>query len=165
MTDRNDDHFRKLDPATIAAQALGWIDEKTRAVAPPIHVSSTFVRDEDNLYRSGNSYARDDNPTYKQPEAVLAALENGAEAAIFSSGMAAATDVFLALSPGDHVIAPKAMYWLLRSWLLTFSTRWGLHVDFVDMTDLVALKAAMRPGKTKLIWTETPANPQWEITD
>ncbi len=156
---------RKANPATIAAQALGWIDEQTRAVAPPLHVSSTFIRDEDNLYRSGRSYARADNPTYDQPEAVLAALENGVAAAVFSSGMAAATSVFLSLKPGDHVVAPKAMYWLLRGWLLTFARRWGLEVDLVDMTDLAALKAATHPGRTKLVWAETPANPQWDITD
>ncbi|HEY0302615.1 MAG TPA: PLP-dependent transferase, partial [Rhizomicrobium sp.] len=56
-------------------------------------------------------------------------------------------------------------YWLLRSWLLGFATDWGLRVQFVDTTDLAALKAAMRPGETKLVWIETPANPTWEITD
>jgi len=154
-----------MKPATIAAQALGWIDETTRAVSPPIHPSSTFVRDADNQYRSGRSYARADNPTYDQAEAVLAALENGAAAALFASGMAAATAVFLSLKPGDHVLAPKAIYWLLRSWLLSFATDWGLKVEFVDMTDLIAIKAATRRGATKLIWTETPANPTWDITD
>jgi cystathionine gamma-synthase len=154
-----------MKPATIAAQALGWIDETTRAVSPPIHPSSTFVRDADNQYRSGRSYARADNPTYDQAEAVLAALENGAAAALFASGMAAATAVFLSLKPGDHVLAPKAIYWLLRSWLLSFATDWGLKVEFVDMTDLTAIKAATRRGATKLIWTETPANPTWDITD
>ena len=156
---------RTSNPATIAAQALGWIDEKTRAVAPPLHVSSTFIRDEDNLYRSGRSYSRADNPTYDQPEAVLAALENGKEATIFSSGMAGATAVFLSLKPGDHVVAPKEMYWLLRSWLLSFAQRWGLEVELLDMTDLASLRSAMRPGKTRIVWAETPANPQWVITD
>src|SRR5476649_94800 len=155
----------KMKPATVAAQALGWIDEKTRAVSPSIQPSSTFIRDPDNQYRSGRSYSRADNPTYDQAEAVLAALENGAEVALFSSGMAAATAVFLSLAPGDHVLAPKAMYWLLRSWLLNFATNWGLKVEFVDMTELAAVKAATRAGQTKLIWTETPANPTWEITD
>ncbi|MEI9995799.1 MAG: PLP-dependent aspartate aminotransferase family protein [Rhizomicrobium sp.] len=160
----NDD-APKMSPATVAAQALGWIDEKTRGVSPPLHPSSTFLRDPDNQYRSGRVYARADNPTYDQAEAVLASLENGAGAALFASGMAAATAVFLSLEPGDHVVAPKVMYWLLRSWLLDFATRWGLDVDLVDMTDLAALKAAMRPGRTKLVWLETPANPTWEITD
>ncbi|MEI9886202.1 MAG: PLP-dependent transferase [Rhizomicrobium sp.] len=155
----------KMKPATVAAQALGWIDEKTRGVSPPLHPSSTFIRDEDNQYRSGRSYARADNPTYDQTEAVLASLENGAAAALFASGMAAATAVFLGLRPGDHVVAPKAMYWLLRSWLLGFASDWGLKVQFVDMTELAALKAAMRPGETRLVWIETPANPTWDITD
>lgn len=153
------------NPATIAAQALGWIDEATRAVSPPIHVSTTYLRDADNQYRSGRAYARADNPSYDQPEAVLTALEKGAGAALFSSGMAAATSVFMALAPGDHVVAPKVMYWSLRNWLVTFATAWGLEVELVDMTDLDALRRAVRPGKTKLVWVETPANPLWDITD
>jgi cystathionine gamma-synthase len=79
--------------------------------------------------------------------------------------MAAATAVFQALYPGDHVIAPKVMYWSLRNWLKTFATRWGLQVEFVDAADLDAVRAAIQPGKTKLIWIETPANPLWHITD
>ena len=141
-----------MKPATIAAQALGWIDETTRAVSPPIHPSSTFVRDADNQYRSGRSYARADNPTYDQAEAVLAALENGAAAALFASGMAAATAVFLSLKPGDHVLAPKAIYWLLRSWLLSFATDWGMVFGMRDgritsfrvVEDTAQLSAAFR---------------------
>jgi cystathionine gamma-synthase len=154
-----------MKPATVAAQALGWIDEQTRAVSPPIHPSSTYIRDPDNQFRSGRSYSRSDNATYDQAEAVLTSLENAKGAALFSSGMAAATAVFLALKPGDHVLAPKVMYWLLRSWLLNFATNWGLKVEIVDMTDLAAVKAALRPGETKLVWTETPANPLWDVTD
>ena len=118
-----------MKPATVAAQALGWIDEQTRAVSPPIHPSSTYIRDPDNQFRSGRSYSRSDNATYDQAEAVLASLENAKGAALFSSGMAAATAVFLALKPGDHVLAPEVMYWLLRSWLVTFATNWGLKVE------------------------------------
>ena len=155
----------KLKPESIAAQALGWIDGATRAITPPIHVSSTYLRDDDNQYRSGRVYARADNPAFDQAEAVLAALENGAQAALFASGMAAATAVFQALAPGDHVLAPKVMYWSLRNWLMGFATHWGLQVELVDMTDVAAVQAAIRPGKTKLIWVETPANPMWTITD
>ncbi len=154
-----------MKPATVAAQALGWIDEKTRSVSPPLHPSSTFIRDADNGYSSGRNYSRADNPTYDQAEAVLASLENGAGAALFSSGMAAATAVFLSLKPGDHVVASKVMYWSLRNWLLTFATDWGLKIEIVDTTDLAALKAAMRPGATKLVWIETPGNPTLAITD
>jgi cystathionine gamma-synthase len=156
---------RGRTPETIAAQALGWIDETTRAIAPAIHASSTFERDADNSYRSGRNYARADNPAYDQPEAVLAQLEQGAAAMLFSSGMAAATAVFQALTPGDHVVAPRVMYWSLRAWLQQFAQHWGLRADFVDMTDLNALRRAMRPGTTKLVWTETPANPLWDIAD
>jgi cystathionine gamma-synthase len=155
----------KLAPASIAAQGLGIIDPVTRAVSPPIHMSSTFVRDPDNQFRSGRSYARADNPTYDQAEAVLASLEQGQAAALFASGMAAATTTFMALAPGDHVIAPNRMYWLMRNWLLTFARPWGLEVDFVDMTDLAQLRSAIRPRRTKLVWGETPANPMWDITD
>lgn len=149
-------------PETIAAQALGWIDQETRAIVPPLHVSSTFERDADNLYRSGRNYARADSPAFDQPEAVLAKLENGAAAMLFSSGMAAATCAFQVLSPGDHVVAPKVMYWALRHWLANESR---LEVDFVDMSDKNALARALIPGRTKMVWVETPANPLWDIAD
>ncbi len=154
-----------LAPDTVAAQALGWIDETTRAVTPPIHVSTTYLRDPDNAYRSGRVYARADNPAFDQPEAVIARLEQGAAAALFASGMAAATAVFQALRPGDHVLAPRVMYWSLRNWLTNFATAWGLKVELVDMTDPAAVRAAVRRGETKLVWVETPANPLWSVTD
>ena len=150
---------------TILAQGLGWVDEHTRAVTPPIHVSSTYLRDPDNQYRSGRVYARADNPAFDQPEAVLNALEGGRQTLLFASGMAAATSVFQALQPGDHVLAPKVMYWSLRNWLMTFATQWGLQIELIDMHTPDAVRAALRPGKTKLVWIETPANPLWTITD
>jgi cystathionine gamma-synthase len=158
----NDKQSLANHPDTIAAQALGWVDRETRAVIPPLHVSSTFERDADNLYRSGRNYARADNPSFDQPEAVLARLENGAAAMLFASGMAAATCAFQTLSPGDHVVAPKVMYWALRHWLANES---HLSVEFVDMSDSDALARALIPGKTKMVWVETPANPLWDITD
>ena len=156
---------KKVKPASIAAQALGWVDDATRAIAPPIHTSTTFIRDADNQYRTGRVYARDHNPTFDQAEAVLTALEGGHASLLFASGMAAATAVFQALAPGDHVLAPKVMYWSLRNWLLTFATNWGLDVEFIDMTDPDAVRRAIRPGSTRLVWIETPANPLWSVTD
>ena len=73
--------------------------------------------------------------------------------------------MFQALQPGDHVLAPKVMYWSLRNWLMTFATQWGLQIELIDMTSPAAVKAAVRPGKTKLVWVETPANPLWTVTD
>ncbi|HVT72797.1 MAG TPA: PLP-dependent transferase [Lacunisphaera sp.] len=154
-----------VKPESAAAQGLGWIDETTRALSPPLQPATTFLRDEDNLYRSGRVYARADNPTFNQAEALLAHLEHGAGAAVFSAGMAAATAVFLALKPGDHVVAPKVMYWGLRHWLQGPATEWGLQVEFVEASDLAALARATQPGRTKLVWIETPANPLWTITD
>jgi cystathionine gamma-synthase len=151
-------------PQTIAAQSLGWVDDATRAIVAPIHPSTTYLRDADNQYRNGRAYARADNPTFDQAEATLAALERGHAALLFSSGMAAATAVFQALSPGDHVVVPNVMYWSLRNWTTGFARDWGLQVDTVDASDLDAVKAAMRRN-TRLVWVETPANPLWTVTD
>jgi cystathionine gamma-synthase len=91
--------------------------------------------------------------------------EAPAGALLFSSGMAAATAVFQALNPGDHIVASKVMYWALRHWLTTEAVRWGLSVDFAETDDLDALRAAVVPGRTRLVWIETPSNPLWTITD
>src|SRR5258707_8545533 len=93
----------------MAAQALGWIDEQTKALIPPLHPATTFIRDPDNQYRAGYSYGRPTNPTFVQPEALLATLEGGAACLTFASGMAAAAAVFFALRPRGHVIAPPVI--------------------------------------------------------
>jgi cystathionine gamma-synthase len=152
-------------PETLVAQALGAVDPVTRAVVPAIHPSTTYLRDPDGGYSSGNVYARADNPTFKPVEELLTRLEGGVESLLFASGMAAATSVFLALDPGDHVVVPRVMYWSLRNWLVGFATRWGLKVDLVDVDDMGVLAQAVRPGETKLVWIETPANPTWTVTD
>ncbi len=155
---------RPFSPESLAAQALGDVDA-TGAIIPSIPVSTTYLRDPDNQYRSGFSYGRPDNAIVRHGERVICELEKGAEALLFGSGMAAATACFQALRPGDHVIAPPVMYWSLRNWLRGHATDWGLKVEFIDTSDLAALKAALRPGGTKLVWLETPANPLWTVTD
>jgi cystathionine gamma-synthase len=152
-------------PATLAAQALGWSDESTGAVILPLHTATTFLRDPDNQYRRGRSYGRADNPTYDQPQALLTALEGGAASLLFSSGMAAAAAVFQCLPRGSHVLAPRVMYWGLRGWLNNFASSWGIDVEFLDATSLDTLRGAVRPGRTQLVWIETPANPLWSVTD
>lgn len=154
--------------ATIAAQALGSIHLPFSEVVPPIHMSTTYERAADGSYPAGRIYSRDQNPTYDQAEAVLTALEGGSAALLFGSGMAAATAPFLALHPGDHVVAPRIMYWAMRKWLLEFAVPWGLEVDFFDNESagqVGELKGRLRPGRTKLVWLETPANPTWCVTD
>jgi cystathionine gamma-synthase len=152
-------------PETLAAQMLGRVDATTGALTPPLHPSTTYEREGDLSYRHGRLYSRADNPTYDIAADTITALEGGARTLLFSSGMAAATAVFLALQPGDHVIVPRVMYWGLRSWLLDFATRWGLEIETVDVASLAAVQAALRPGRTKLVWLETPANPLWTISD
>ena len=150
---------------TIAAQALGAVEPVTKAVVPPIHLATTFVRDPDNQYRSGYAYGRPDNASARQAEAVLAALEGAREAALFGSGMAAATAIVLSVPPPAHIVASEVMYWAFRNWLSREAPRFGYRVDFVDSSDLAALRAAVQVGTTKLVYIETPGNPLWTISD
>jgi cystathionine gamma-synthase len=152
-------------PRTLAAQALGKIDEASRALVPPIHLSSTFIRDPDNLYRSGDVYGRPDNPTVREAEGVIGALEGASATLVFGSGMSAAVALFLGLGPGAHVVAPRVMYWALRRWLADEGPTFGLNVDFVDTEDLPALERAVKLGATRLVWLETPSNPLWSVSD
>lgn len=152
-------------PETMAAQALGHVDDATGAIIPPLYPSTTYERDPDLGYARGRCYSRADNPTYDTAAHTLSALEGGRQTLLFASGMAAATAVFQALDPGDHVVASRVMYWSLRAWLGGFATRWGLKVDFVPSDDLDAVRSALRPGKTRLVWVECPGNPLWTVTD
>src|SRR4051812_7227246 len=154
-----------LHPATLAAQGLGWTDQATGAVILPLHTATTFERDTDNQYRRGRSYGRADNPGYDQPEALITALEGGAASLLFASGMAAAAALFNSLPVGAHVVVPRVMYWGLRRWLAAGATDGRLTVEFVDMTSPDALRRVVRPGQTRLVWLETPANPLWTISD
>jgi cystathionine gamma-synthase len=152
-------------PETIAAQAGGAVDAATGAVVPPIHIATTFVRDADNQYRRGYCYGRSDNATVRQVEDVLTDLEQGRATLMFASGMAAAATAFLALERPAHIVAPTAMYWGLRQWLTEDAPGHGIEATLVDAGDPAALRAAIRPGRTRLVWIETPSNPLWTITD
>jgi cystathionine gamma-synthase len=150
---------------TLAAQALGTIDPTTKAVVPPLHVATTYVRDPDNSYRSGFVYGRADNATVRQAEQVIADLEGAQTALLFGSGVSASAAVVMALPHPAHIVASQVMYWGFRNWLIGEATRLGHRVDLVDTSDLDALRRAVKPGDTKLVWIETPGNPLWTITD
>ncbi len=152
-------------PRTRLAQAMGHIDPATKGVVPPIHLSTTYIRDPDNQYRTGNIYGRPDNATVREAEEIIASLEGAASAMVLGSGMSAATAVFLSLAPGDHIVAPTVMYWGLRKWLVEEGAAWGLRVTLVDTADLEAVRAAIVPAQTKLVWLETPSNPMWSLAD
>jgi cystathionine gamma-synthase len=149
---------------TIAVHAGRRVDPATGAVAAPIHLSTTYQRAEDGSFPSGFNYSRSDNPNRAALEEALAALEGGAGAAAFASGMAAAMSIFQALTPNDHVIAPVEAYHGVLRLLRDLFAPWQLAIDFVDMTDLDAVKKAVRE-KTKLVWAETPSNPTLKLTD
>ena len=154
-----------LSRETLAAQAMGAVDPETGALVPPVHPATTYEMHPDGSLTDGRAYTRADNPTYDAAEKLLTMLEGGAGCILFASGNAAATAVFQALLPGDHVLVSRILYWGIRKWLAEFAVSWGLDVEFVDVTDPDALQAAIRPGVTRLLWLETPANPTWEITD
>lgn len=145
---------------TIAIQAGRNPDSATGAVMPPIHLSSTYIRGNDGDF----VYSRSDNPNRRALEECLAMLEGGAGAITFASGMAAVAGVFQALSKGDHVILADDTYFGVRELVTIQLVRWGLEYTMVDMTDLDAVKAAIKPN-TKLLWAETPSNPMLKITD
>jgi cystathionine gamma-synthase len=155
-----------VSPETLAVQALGETDLATGGLAPVINLSTNYEQQPDGSFRQDRHYTRADNPTSEHAERLLAALEGGGCAcALFGSGMAAATAVFQALLPGDHVLVSRVLYWGVRKWLAEFALTWGLDVEFTDTTDLATVAAALRPGRTRLLWVETPANPMWEVTD
>ena len=115
-----------VTPETKNAQALGQVDAATGGITPVIQPSTTFCRDDDyNLVDAKRGYGRADNPGFGVAENVIADLEGGAEALLFSSGMSAAMAIVQTLKPGDHIAAPRVMYWGLRKWLLHFCDRWG----------------------------------------
>lgn len=149
---------------TIAVHAGHGIDPTTGAVAPPIHLSTTFERAPDGSFPRGHLYARNSNPTRSALETCLAELEGGGAAAAFASGSAATAAIFQALAPGDHVVAPSdAYHGTLRLLRETFMP-WGLTASFVDMTDPARVRDALGPT-TKLVWVETPSNPLWKVVD
>lgn len=149
---------RKIE--TIAITAGRNFDTQIGAVMPPIHLTTTFIRDNAGEF----IYSRVGNPNRQALEECLTELEGGAGAIAFGSGMAAVAGVFQSLSHGDHVILPDDTYFGVRELVTNLLARWGLEHTLVDMTDLPAVKAAIRPD-TRLVWVETPSNPMLKITD
>ncbi|WP_183559431.1 trans-sulfuration enzyme family protein [Mucilaginibacter sp. SP1R1] len=148
---------------TIAIHAGNKKDESSKAVIQPIVLSTTFERGIDGDFPGGHIYSRASNPNRAALENVLTKLENGADAAAFSSGNAAGMSVFQSLAPGTHVIAPDDMYHGLRNQLkILFAGI--LTFDFIDVNDLDVLQQHIKPT-TGLIWIETPSNPLLKVTD
>jgi cystathionine gamma-synthase len=153
-----------MRPETLAVHAGRAIDGSTGAVKMPIHLSTTFERDAGGGYPRGFSYSREGNPNRLALETCLAELEGGAAAIAFSSGMAATQAVLQTLSAGCHVLLHHDLYFGLRHLLKDILRRWMLQHTFVDMTNLDAVRAAIRPN-TRMLWLETPSNPLLDVID
>jgi cystathionine gamma-synthase len=149
---------------TLAVHAGHAIDPATGAVAAPIYLSTTFERNTEGAYSRGFMYTRNDNPNRQSLERGISALEGGAAATAFASGTGAAMSILQALAPGDHVLAHVDAYYGTSRLIRELFLRWGLEADFVDMSDLAAVKKALKPN-TKLAWAETPSNPLLKIVD
>lgn len=165
MSEDRTGHQGISGPATRAIHAGYRPDPATGAVNVPIYASSTFAQDGVGGLRGGFEYARTGNPTRAALEASLAAVEEGAFARAFSSGMAA-TDCALRamLRPGDHVVIPDDAYGGTFRLIDKVFTRWDVQYTPVRLADLDAVGAAITP-RTRLIWVETPTNPLLSIAD
>jgi cystathionine gamma-lyase len=138
-------------------------DPQTGAVVPPIHIASTFVQEEAGVWREYD-YSRSGNPTRKGFERAIADLEGGVGGLAFASGMAATHCAMMLLAPGDHVVAGSDLYGGTYRLLYKVLNRAGITVAMAPSTDLAAFEAAITPA-TKLVWIESPGNPQMKITD
>ena len=141
-------------------------DPTTGAILTPVYQSTTFVQDSvDEYMAKGYSYARAGNPTVRALEEKLTALEGGVDTTAYGSGMAATVAVFLALlQQGDHVVLADVVYGGTYRFADQFLTKFGVDVSFVDASDIDAVSAAIR-DTTKLVFTESPANPTLKVTD
>ena len=150
---------------SLLAQACHYIDRATGGISVPIQSSTTFARDANYEHIGAYSYSRYENPTYDVLEQVCAQLDGGAEARCFASGMAAITAVFETLNIGEHIVAPRVMYHGAQDWLRRISEKRAIGLSLFDASDIEDLKQAMQPGKTSIVWIETPVNPTWELID
>ncbi|HEY8321398.1 MAG TPA: cystathionine gamma-synthase [Candidatus Baltobacteraceae bacterium] len=138
-------------------------DPTTGATIVPIYQTSTFTQTRVGEHK-GYDYARTANPTRSALEAQLASLENGDYGVAFSSGVAATSAVINLLSAGDHVIVGDDLYGGTYRLFSKVYARYGLEFTYVDMSDLAAVRAAVKPN-TKLFWLETPTNPLLKLVD
>jgi cystathionine gamma-synthase len=152
--------------ATRAIHAGQDPDASTGAVVTPIYQVSTYKQDGVGGLRGGYEYSRSGNPTRTALEECLAALEQGSRGMAFASGLAAEDAVLrTVLAPGDHVLVGNDAYGGTYRLFARVLERWGVENTPVDLADPVAVRAAIRPGRTKMVWAETPTNPLLGIVD
>ncbi len=153
------------DYKTLLAQAGHYIDDQSGGIVPPIMPSVTFARDESLELIGDYVYSRYDNPTYRQLEKIFCELEGGEAALFFASGLAAIAAVFETVDMGEHITAPKIMYHGTVDWLKRISEKRNLGLTLFHPSDPDGLGASLKPGKTAIVWIESPINPSWEVLD
>lgn len=146
-------------------QACHYIDELTGGVSPPLQFSTTYARDSEYQYLSRFSYSRSGNPSWELLEQACAELDGGAEARCFSSGMAAVCAFFETVNSGEHVVAPRVMYHGSQDWLRRISEKRSIELTLFDAGDIDNLRHSVQPGKTTVVWIESPVNPTWDVID
>lgn len=154
------------DFSTRAIRTGQAFDPTTGAVIPPVYFTTTFVQDGIGGFRNGYEYARGGNPTRTALEQLIAGLEGGDRGFSFASGLAAEDTLLRAiLAPGDHVLMGNDVYGGSHRLVSRAFIPWGVSLSTVEMGDLDAVRAAIRPDATKVVWLETPSNPLMKITD
>ena len=152
--------------STRAIHAGQEADAQTGAVVPPIYQVSTYKQDGIGGFRSGYEYSRSANPTRAALEECLAALEGGSRGFAFASGLAGQDTVCRALLvPGDHVVVPSDAYGGTYRYFNKVAKPQGIEHSIARIASVDAVRAAIRPGQTKMVWVETPTNPLLGIAD
>ncbi len=152
--------------SSLAIHAGQEPDPLTGAVVPPIYQVSTYKQDGVGGLRGGYEYSRSANPTRTALEECLAAIEGGVRGLAFASGLAAEDALLRAVcAPGDHVVIPNDAYGGTYRLFAKVYERWGVQWTAADLSDLDAVRAAVQPGRTRVIWVETPSNPLLGISD
>jgi cystathionine gamma-synthase len=160
------EHRSKAGFETRAIHAGYEPDEATGSVIPPIYATSTYKQDGVGGLRGGYEYSRSANPTRTALEGNLAALEEGERGFAFASGLAAEDTLLRALTaPGDHLVVPDDAYGGTFRLIDKVAVPWGLEHSPAPVSDVDAVRAAIRPGQTRLVWVETPTNPLLTIGD
>ena len=151
---------------TLAIHAGQEPDPRTGAVVPPIYQTSTYAQDAVGAPRLGYEYSRSGNPTRDALQECLAAIEGGRRGLAFASGLAAEDALLRTVCrPGDHVVIPDDAYGGTFRLFSKVAEKWGLAWTAVALDDLDQVRAAFRPGHTRMIWAETPTNPLLNVAD
>lgn len=165
-TDPQNSPFAHLHADSLLAHGGGGFDAATGAVTPPIPTSTTFVRDEAyELVSDTHLYSRDHNDLFRKVEGLIARLEDGAEARLFASGMAAIAAIARTVKPGGTILLQSGIYWGTTVFFRKTCERADIALIEVDATDLTGLSDQITAVKPDLVFIEVPSNPFLKVAD